>query len=885
MIQWLRRWMRGWFPSRKPQEDDDPGAVVGGVGRSDEGCSSRSAASQDSEPEERASAADVDREADSHSTVLPEEASSSDKGKPSEPPSGPDETNPPAPGEVVVFDGDGSDVDDVPDERTDERDASPVDESDAQIAAEGSAASRDVGLDERGPVADAIFADSSEEASTSEAVEESDCLAVVREADPTISNEVTDVVAAEDDGSDEGDSPSVDELDEPGVAEALVVSRSVAPDGRKSSVDTVDQADSDSAGTQEVSSLEAGEESDQPTFGPGTDQRLTERQSYPHRRVAPPRRIGGRRLPADSSRERPRERRFTPRPELICREAGWSASWQAIIAIPDEISVAAVHHDGDRLEETGGEFVLPRFVGKVTVTGEDGIHHDLHLEPPLIFKFPQDWRGDGRKVRGITKGHYIVMIPRDQGWRASDASVEPAPCHDDKFMAHFVYHEGDTESVPRGLDPDVSGLLAHSFTLEGASVHDDSDQGVLYVGDPPELKCDHGIVWALVGEEGRKGWIEPFQPDIQSLREVLGGRQGHMFIRVYDENTDLQDSAEFRYHRGLREIRVNDQPYTGDTVIAPSATGHPVATIEFVTTDHGLLPPGADPENGEFSIVGNKVVVPAVPDPDRFSFTLASDGGETPCVIVLPRIWWRLQARGQDPADWSDQPLRMTRDEFRDHADAETVLLLRLPGPVTSLSVGFDEGQRIPYKGRGSSMRTEIQLSEFAEYTQIEERLEGNALLTAQWKDGDFTLIRINADPAPAIRQAFTTKPGPATYGPIHCPTTGQAAQAKTLVVTEDVTATQCRCIVMTTHRPELTEAEYRKHVLKLYRCLVLWGAIDPQPYAWGRRRPLYMIDHVPKNHYYTVYYFTAESAVVGTLQRALSLVEELAHYKLTRLT
>ena len=549
------------------------------------------------------------------------------------------------------------------------------------------------------------------------------------------------------------------------------------------------------------------------------------------------------------------------------------------------MSVAAVHHDGDRLEETGGEFVLPRFVGKVTVIGEDGIHHDLHVEQPLIFKFPQEWRGDGRKVRGITKGHYIVMVPREQDWRADDASVEPAPCQDDKFIAHFVYHEGDTESVPRGLDPDVSGLLAHSFTLEGASVHDDSDQGVLYVGDPPELKCDHGIVWALVGEEGRKGWIEPFQPDVQSLREVLGGRQGHMFIRVYDENTDLQDSAEFRYHRGLREIRVNDQPYTGDTVIAPSATGHSVATIEFVTTDHGLLRPGADPENGELSIVGNKVVVPAVPDPDRFSFTLASDGGETPCVIVLPRIWWRLQARGQDPADWSDQPLRMTRDEFRDHADAETVLLLRLPGPVTSLSVGFDEGQRIPYKGRGSSMRTEIQLSEFAEYTQIEERLEEDALLTAQWKDGDYTLIRITADPVSVIRQGFSTKPGTGNVRPLSRPTTWQAAQVNTLVVKEDVTATQCRCRVMTIHRPELTEAEYREHVLKLHGCLARRGAVDLHLRAWGKQRPPYRMDNVAEGYYYTLYFFTAESAVVNTLLRVLSSVEEVVHYKFMRLT
>ena len=870
MIQWLVQRMRAWFLRWTPREDNDPGAFANGD-RSDKGYSTGSAASQDSEPEERAASAqaDADRKAVSHSAVSPKGESSSDKGKPSEPPS----------------DRDRSDVDVPGDEGTDERDASPVDESDTQVAAEGSAASRDVDLDERGPAVDTVSADSLEEVSTSQAVEESDRLAVVRETDATTSNEVTEV-AAEDDGSAEGDSPSVDKLDEPGVAEAFVVSGAPRRTGATQRPVPSDKAESDSAGTQEVASPEAVEESDKTARVSGTDQRLTDQQSYPHRRVAPPRRIGGRRHPADSSRERPGERRFTPRPELICREASWSASWQVVIAIPDKMNVAAVHHDGDRLEETDGKFVLPRFVGEVTVDGEDGIHHDLHLEPPLIFKFPHDWRGVGRKVRGMTKGHYIVMVPREQDWRADDAPVEPAPCQDDKFLAHFVYHEADTESSPRGLDPDVSGLLAHSFTLEGASVHDDSDQGVLYVGDPPELKCDADIVWALMGEEGHKGWLEPFQPDVQSLGEVLGGRQGHMFIRVYDENTDLQDSAEFRYHRSLREIRVNDQPYTVDTVIAPSATGHSEATIEFVATDGGSLRPRADPENGGFSIVESKVVVPAVPDPDKFSLRLASDGGESPCVIVLPRIWWRLKVGDQDPADWSDQPIEMTRDQFRDHADAETILLLRLPGPVTSVSVGFDKDDRQVFRSQGPNSEAEIALSGFAGYTQVDDRLEEDALLTAQWREDAFALICIAADPVPVIRQAFSTKPGAGNVPYLSFCTTGQAEKAKTLVVgEEDGTANQCRYRLMIIHRPELTEAEYRENVLKLVKYLTRRGAVDLQLRSWGKRRPAYMIDHVSEGYYYVEYYFTVNPAAINIHQQYTSLIEDVVHCKLVRLT
>ena len=66
---------------------------------------------------------------------------------------------------------------------------------------------------------------------------------------------------------------------------------------------------------------------------------------------------------------------------------------------------------------------------------------------------------------------------------------------------------------------------------------------------------------------------------------VLHGRQGRFFVRVYDDGAKLLDSGEFRYLRDLREIRVNDELYTANTLLVPPSTGHPPSEVRFVVAD------------------------------------------------------------------------------------------------------------------------------------------------------------------------------------------------------------------------------------------------------------------------------------------------------------
>ena len=295
-----------------------------------------------------------------------------------------------------------------------------------------------------------------------------------------------------------------------------------------------------------------------------------------------PPKIGGRRngptqSPSPVNDDAKDKLTFTPRPELICRKSPSSWQWEVVLSAEDECNIVEVRRDGDPLSAVNGEYSLSFLAGSLSIDYEDRESDQLPLfdGTPLIFKMPNGQNDDGRKVGGITSGHFIVMVPRE--WkRTGSAPVEPAECTDANFMAHFFYvKKGESAGDVGGFEGYDLTLTTIGFELSGASVFDDCEDGELFVGAPPRLCPSSGIVWARIGEEREGGWKgENFKPAEQSLAEVLNGRQGRFFVRVYDDGAKLLDSGEFRYLRDLREIRVNGEPYSANTLFVPSSAGY-----------------------------------------------------------------------------------------------------------------------------------------------------------------------------------------------------------------------------------------------------------------------------------------------------------------------
>ena len=527
-----------------------------------------------------------------------------------------------------------------------------------------------------------------------------------------------------------------------------------------------------------------------------------------------PSQIGGKRngptqppSPAKGPRDKPT---LPPRPELICRKFVGSWQWEVILSADEECNIKEVLHSGAPLKMMDGEYRLSSFRGSLSIEYADREPEEFPLfdRTPLIFKLRNNWDGDGRKVGGITSGYFIVIAPRE--WkRTGSAPVEQARCVDADFTAHYfsVTKDGSAKDVS-GFEGCELTLTKSGFDLTGEGVFDDSEDGELFVGTAPKLIPASGVVWARSGEEKKGGWKgENFKPDGRSLAEVLNGRQGRFFVRVYDAEPKLLDSGEFRYLRDLREIQVNGESYSANTLLVPPSTGHPETKLQFVDAGGATIRPKLETLSPYATVQpqGTVVVKPHI-DGDLISCALGSGAGSVDIVIRLPRIWWRMG--GQDkgsPDKWRDAPLTMSRQQFREHANGEKTMRLRLPHRIASITVGFDDELDRKYAPPKRGEDTEIPLADFVDYSQIDQRLNENVSLNVQCGGEVMALILVPADPIPVI-VSFTSEPavvpagGAATlhwvtqnaksYGVAIDPEIGSVGSSGSVTITPDKTTT-----------------------------------------------------------------------------------------------
>lgn len=88
---------------------------------------------------------------------------------------------------------------------------------------------------------------------------------------------------------------------------------------------------------------------------------------------------------------------------------------------------------------------------------------------------------------------------------------------------------------------------------------------------------------------------------------------------------------------------------------------------------------------------------------------------------------------------------------------------------------------------------------------------------------------------------------------------------------------------VMTIHRPELAEDDVEKNISAIEGHLSEGGAEVSKRDMWGKRRFAYEIDHLNEG-YYTVVSFKAGTEAVDSLDRVLSLADEVVRHKIVRL-
>ena len=535
------------------------------------------------------------------------------------------------------------------------------------------------------------------------------------------------------------------------------------PEDRSWREDSPSTQSAEDQGSTPNSSAEVGAESQEESSSKDAEPKAP--RGYGGRR-------GGRKTPTqqppkDDAGAKPQ---FTPRPELVCRKPSGSWQWEVVLSADDECNIVEVRHRGELLSIVNGEYSLSSLAGSLSIGYEDRESDQLPLSDgmPIVFKSRNDWSGDARKVGGITSGHYVVIAPKD--WkRTGPVPVEQEECTDTDFMAHYFYvKKGESAGDVGGFEGCEVVLTRSGLELTGDRVFDDSEDGELFIDAAPKLRPAPGVVWARIGEERGGGWKgENFKPAEQSLADVLNGRQGRFFLRVFDADSNRLDSGEFRYLRDLRVIRVNGEPYTANTLLVPLSAGHSPTEVQFICADGPTIPQilVADETHATVQPEG-AVIVASHPKGDQVFCTLSFGTSCVDTVIKLPRIWWQMETDDSESDEWRDTLLVMTRHQFREYAYANSAIRLRLPPRIASVGVGFDAdlGRKYPSQSTEDNTTCTVPLADFNDYPEIDQRLNEDALLNVECGEAVLTLIRVSADPVPVII-SFTSEPATVNAG------------------------------------------------------------------------------------------------------------------------
>ncbi len=445
------------------------------------------------------------------------------------------------------------------------------------------------------------------------------------------------------------------------------------------------------------------------------------------------------------------------RPDLKCRWKPGSQVWEIVLVANADCDLKTVELNGEKLNSSENEWLIPTLDGRLKVIYDNGEKCEVPLvsDKPLIFKLKKDWSGDGRRIKNITNGYFIVFAPVE--WkRKCHPRIETAACDDVNFLVHYFHSVDLDHNMESGFDK-FDMCPFPGISLEGTHVFDDADEGVLFVGNPPSLKETDAISWVRIGEEAKNGWGCNFSQD-KTISQVLKGREGHFFLRVYDSDVNMLDSMEFRYLRRLKQILVNDTPYTHDLVIKPKLTGHIETTVCFDGISRGSVQQVNLDESSRAEAQTGVMKVTPIPGKDGCQrYCVKSKKNKVNIVLQLPHIWWGMSNRDRSPDEWLDKQFDMTREDFLERIHANKAIHLRSTRNK-SVSASIGESDSLIYKRKQDDDVIVIPLIDFAGFPQIRKKSYEDNYLSLILGDVSLPLIRVLADPLPKI-ESFKSEP------------------------------------------------------------------------------------------------------------------------------
>lgn len=471
--------------------------------------------------------------------------------------------------------------------------------------------------------------------------------------------------------------------------------------------------------------------------------------------VVPPEKRGGRPRfdPSTPRSQGPAGTRArTPRPEIVCWKR--SGEWVVGVEIPDDItqdSGVSVFQNGRSLDADDFRRGCYRLAAlnksvKVAVADRDVVNNntkDIGLGDDnwLLFKLSGEELKQGRRVKQVSSGFYMAIVPetwkRDEE-QAGNPPIAPERVFLDGYQAHF-FEVADTSSSCIAFrdhkgKPIVITSAGAQFQLLGDQILDASERiGPLFGGKPPRVKILNAgwsqVRTIVIGEEGsgEHRWRKAFEPepdqDEQELpAEVMERLAGWYFLRFYDHTEGLKDSLDFRFVAGLRGISVPK----ADPM--PDRDGHAQQRVEILhDPEYGvtLLEPSSSDVDLQRCTNRTIVTIPPRAECDRTAWSmrpLNGKGQDVKLTILIERVWWALGSDDEEPRQWQDTPLKVTREYFA--AQSKMGIWLRFPKPrwVGNVSAGFHPERPRQFPVRVNDRSAHIPLGDFSGAGELDDR-------------------------------------------------------------------------------------------------------------------------------------------------------------------
>lgn len=505
-----------------------------------------------------------------------------------------------------------------------------------------------------------------------------------------------------------------------------------------------------------------------PSDAHGTGQTVLPAPQRPsRRRIAPERRGGGRftqESPAGSAPAE-RERRLSGRkPGLVCWDDAARGMWMIGVEPPETLDdeIEAVARQGEEpleedLEGSRRRWKLTGLSLPVTVEWEEGDGSWISLAPLepvnecLLFKLTQcSQRAEGRRVRALTTGSYLLTVPPGAEVKfPPDFSPSDQPLSLSGWRGYLLLDAARFASssiqvkLANGAAQYLRGGCPY-FYLKGFEGSDAllERYGPLFHSELPHLTTGSASNWqqigtVVVGQEGpgRNKWRTHFTPDPEASSQPLPQQidelgSGWFFVRLYDSNDDLFESHQFRYVRDLKGVSLDP----ADPLL-PGPDGHkPVSILLQREGDLRVrLEDGAEHLLMESSDEGPRITVPPLLELKEVHLSVVcGNGWEVPVCLPIQRLWWRLEQGGGSP-EWTDRPVTMTQSLLRSARDVRILLQIPEGARDLELKAGFDEASALAVTRAGGEAA--IALADYAGHPVL-GRLEEIRLSLWIRKDG-----------------------------------------------------------------------------------------------------------------------------------------------------